>query len=117
LDGCAPPAGDAGGGHRRDGRLRGGREGAGKSHLPALHRPEARGVGRLPSPGHTLGAGSLPGGDVTQPANSGVSVPDSLPTPRGAHLEMVAAVLAGEGLERTAEIASPHAGAAAPIAV
>ena len=40
----------------------------------------------------------------------------SLPaTPRGAHLEMVGAVLAGEGLERVAEIASDHAGA--PVAV
>jgi hypothetical protein len=36
-------------------------------------------------------------------------------TPRGAHLEMVGAVLAGEGLERVAEIASDHAGA--PVAV
>src|SRR5918994_5427610 len=32
-------------------------------------------------------------------------------TPRGAHLEMVGAVLAGDGLERVAEIASAHAGA------
>ena len=37
------------------------------------------------------------------------------PTPRGAHLEMVGAVLVGEGLERVAEIASAHAGA--PVAV
>jgi hypothetical protein len=37
------------------------------------------------------------------------------PTPRGAHLEMVGAVLAGDGLERVAEIASAHAGA--PVAV
>jgi PucR C-terminal helix-turn-helix domain/GGDEF-like domain len=36
-------------------------------------------------------------------------------TPRGAHLEMVGAVLAGEGLERVAEIATAHAGA--PVAV
>jgi hypothetical protein len=36
-------------------------------------------------------------------------------TPRGAHLEMVGAVLAGDGLERVAEIASEHAGA--PVAV
>jgi hypothetical protein len=36
-------------------------------------------------------------------------------TPRGAHLEMVSAVLAGDGLERVAEIASAHAGA--PVAV
>jgi hypothetical protein len=36
-------------------------------------------------------------------------------TPRGAHLEMVGAVLAGDGLERVAEIASAHAGA--PVAV
>jgi sugar diacid utilization regulator len=38
-----------------------------------------------------------------------VSAPESLPTPRGAHLEMVGAVLAGDGLERIAEIASRHA--------
>jgi hypothetical protein len=37
------------------------------------------------------------------------------PTPRGAHLEMVGAVLAGDGLERVAEIASAHA--RAPVAV
>jgi hypothetical protein len=43
------------------------------------------------------------------------SSPESLPTPRGAHLEMVGAVLAGDGLERIAEIASAHAGA--PVAV
>jgi hypothetical protein len=36
-------------------------------------------------------------------------------TPRGAHLEMVGAVLAGDGLERVAEIASAYAGA--PVAV
>src|SRR5688572_30663892 len=36
-------------------------------------------------------------------------------TPRGAHLDMVGAVLVGEGLERVAEIASAHAGA--PVAV
>jgi hypothetical protein len=36
-------------------------------------------------------------------------------TPRGAHLEMVGAVLAGDGLERVAEIAAAHAGA--PVAV
>ncbi len=29
-------------------------------------------------------------------------------TPRGAHLEMVGAVLAGDGLERVAEIAAAH---------
>src|SRR3954449_9973814 len=41
--------------------------------------------------------------------------PESLPSPRGAHLEMVGAVLAGDGLERIAEIASQHAGV--PVAV
>jgi PucR C-terminal helix-turn-helix domain/GGDEF-like domain len=41
--------------------------------------------------------------------------PESLPTPRGAHLEMMAAVLAGDGLGRVAEIASRHAGS--PVAV
>ena len=39
------------------------------------------------------------------------SVPEHLPSPRGAHLEMMGAVLAGEGLERVAEIAGEHAGA------
>lgn len=41
--------------------------------------------------------------------------PESLPSPRGAHLDMVGAVLAGDGLERVAEIAAAHAGA--PVAV
>jgi hypothetical protein len=41
--------------------------------------------------------------------------PESLPTPRGAHLEMMAAVLAGDGLGRVAEIAAKHAGS--PVAV
>jgi DNA-binding PucR family transcriptional regulator len=36
-------------------------------------------------------------------------------SPRGAHLEMVGAVLSGEGLERVAEIAAAYAGA--PVAV
>src|SRR3954447_3592635 len=40
---------------------------------------------------------------------------DNLPSPRGAHLEMMGAVLAGDGLERVAEIASARAGA--PVAV
>jgi PucR C-terminal helix-turn-helix domain/GGDEF-like domain len=44
-----------------------------------------------------------------------VSVPEALPSPRGAHLEMVGAVLAGEGLERVAAIAARHVGA--PVAV
>src|SRR5438552_641525 len=44
-----------------------------------------------------------------------LSSTESLPTPRGAHLEMVGAVLAGEGLARVAEIAAAHAGA--PVAV
>ena len=44
-----------------------------------------------------------------------MSAPESLPSPRGAHLEMVGAVLAGDGLERIAEIASQHAGV--PVAV
>src|SRR5262245_24097371 len=50
--------------------------------------------------------------DVRQ---SHVSQPESLPSPRGAHLEMVGAVLAGDGLERIAEIAQQHTGA--PVAV
>src|SRR4051812_50079014 len=45
------------------------------------------------------------------------SSPESLPTPRGAHLEMVGAVLAGDGLERIAEIASSHAGAQVAVVV
>src|SRR5213076_3572776 len=53
--------------------------------------------------------GAVPGGDI------GVATPDALPSPRGAHLEMVGAVLAGDGLERIAEIASQHAGV--PVAV
>jgi hypothetical protein len=43
--------------------------------------------------------------------------PESLPTPRGAHLEMMAAVLAGDGLGRVAEIASRHAGSAVAVVV
>jgi hypothetical protein len=50
---------------------------------------------------------------VTRP----VTEPRSLPSPRGAHLEMVGAVLAGEGLERIAEIASGYAGAAVAVVV
>src|SRR3954466_6188412 len=44
-----------------------------------------------------------------------MATPDNLPSPRGAHLEMMGAVLAGDGLERVAEIASERAGA--PVAV
>src|SRR3954447_18208128 len=44
-----------------------------------------------------------------------LSASESLPSPRGAHLEMVGAVLAGDGLERIAEIASRHA--RVPVAV
>src|ERR671939_1807373 len=44
-----------------------------------------------------------------------LSAPESLPSPRGAHLEMVGAVLAGDGLERIAEIAGRHA--RVPVAV
>ena len=44
-----------------------------------------------------------------------MSAPESLPSPRGAHLEMVGAVLAGDGLERIAEIASRHT--RVPVAV
>jgi len=46
-------------------------------------------------------------------AAANASIPS--PTPRGAHLEMVGAVLAGDGLARVAEIAATHAGA--PVAV
>src|SRR3954452_24080448 len=38
-----------------------------------------------------------------------LSAPESLPSPRGAHLEMVGAVLAGDGLERIAEMATRQA--------
>src|SRR5215218_9655776 len=41
--------------------------------------------------------------------------PEPLPTPRGAHLEMVGAVLAGDGIQRVAEIASAHPGAAVAV--
>ena len=44
-----------------------------------------------------------------------MTTPEPLPTPRGAHLEMVSAVLAGDGLERVAAIASAHTGA--PVVV
>ena len=43
------------------------------------------------------------------------TAPEAFPSPRGAHLEMMAAVLAGEGLGRVAEIAARHAGS--PVAV
>src|SRR3954469_7274791 len=56
-----------------------------------------------------------PGSRPSQVHRRLVSAPESLPTPRGAHLEMVGAVLAGDGLERIAEIASQHAGV--PVAV
>lgn len=46
-----------------------------------------------------------------------VTAPQSLPTPRGAHLEMVGAVLAGDGLERIAEIAASHTGASVAIVI
>src|SRR3954467_11144141 len=48
-------------------------------------------------------------------AGGAMRAPESLPSPRGAHLEMVGAVLAGDGLERIAEIATQHAGV--PVAV
>jgi hypothetical protein len=44
-----------------------------------------------------------------------LATPEPMPSPRGAHLEMVGAVVAGEGLDRVAEIAGRHAGA--PVAV
>jgi len=40
-----------------------------------------------------------------------MATPQPLPTPRSAHLEMVGAVLAGDGLERLGEIGSPYTGA------
>ncbi len=43
--------------------------------------------------------------------------PEPLATPRGAHLEMVGAVLAGDGVQRVAEIASAHAGAQVAVVV
>jgi hypothetical protein len=53
---------------------------------------------------------------MSQPRpNAGAAPPTTLPTPRGAHLEMIGAVIAGDGLERVAEIAAEHAGA--PVAV
>jgi hypothetical protein len=53
-----------------------------------------------------VGAGAVPAGHLTGDLDA---------TPRGAHLEMVGAVLAGDGLERVAEIAAAYAGA--PVAV
>jgi PucR family transcriptional regulator, purine catabolism regulatory protein len=50
-------------------------------------------------------------------ANTNRSSVESLPSPRSAHLEMVGAVLAGEGLERVAEIAAHHAGARVAVIV
>lgn len=44
-----------------------------------------------------------------------MAVTESLPSPRAAHLEMVGAVLAGDGLERIAEIAARYTGA--PVVV
>ncbi len=55
-----------------------------------------------------------PTGRHLRPADAS-PVPQEESTPRSAHLEMVGAVLAGDGLERVAEIASSHAGA--PVAV
>jgi sugar diacid utilization regulator len=58
------------------------------------------------------------GGRMPSPARERAALmasPQSMPSPRGAHLEMVGAVLAGEGLERIAEIAAAHA--QAPVAV
>ncbi|MGH2845979.1 MAG: hypothetical protein ACRDL0_08200, partial [Thermoleophilaceae bacterium] len=46
-----------------------------------------------------------------------MSPPGPPASPRGAHLEMVGAVLAGDGLERVAEIASAHAGAPVEVVV
>jgi hypothetical protein len=43
--------------------------------------------------------------------------PDPLPSPRGAHLEMMAAVLAGDGLGRVAEITAKHAGAEVAVVI
>jgi hypothetical protein len=55
-----------------------------------------------------MGDRAVPAGDIATPVAHH-------PSPRGAHLEMVGAVVAGDGLERVAEIASSHAGA--PVAV
>jgi PucR C-terminal helix-turn-helix domain/GGDEF-like domain len=55
------------------------------------------------------------GGQTSGLTPSGLTPSGLTPSPRGAHLEMVGAVLAGDGLERVAEIASAHAGA--PVAV
>src|SRR5437764_12390642 len=43
--------------------------------------------------------------------------PETLPSPRGAHLEMVAGVLARAGLGRVAESAARHAGSPVPVVV
>src|SRR3954468_13837234 len=54
-------------------------------------------------------------GPLVRPGS--VDAPESLPSPRGAHLEMVGAVLAGDGLERIAEIATQHAGVQVAVIV
>ena len=64
-----------------------------------------------------MGNGAVPARHITpveEPPASLNGAAES-PAPRHAHLEMVGAVVAGEGLERVAEIASSHAGA--PVAV
>ena len=94
-------AGDARRGGRGAGGLRARPQGARRPHHRPLRRAEAQGVGRVPRRGHSLGARPLPGGHLTEP----LATPEPIPSPRGAHLEMVGAVVAGEGLERVAEIA------------
>ena len=59
-----------------------------------------------------MGARAVPGGHLRPPWRTrSQSTVESLPSPRGAHLEMVGAVLAGDGLERVAEIAARLRGA------
>lgn len=62
-----------------------------------------------------VSAGSIHLKALDDPVPAPLTSPESLPSPRGAHLEMVGAVLAGDGLERVAEIAAAHAGT--PVAV
>src|SRR3954465_8568299 len=58
-----------------------------------------------------------PGSRPSQVHRRLVSAPESLPSPRGAHLEMVGAVSWCDGLERIAEIASQPAGFSGAVRV
>ena len=65
-----PAARDARRGDRADRPVRAGAAHARRAHVQPLHRDQAPGVGRLPRPGHSLGARALPAGAVTAVAAS-----------------------------------------------